>query len=317
MLDIYIRVYICVCIGDFFDHNLLMINSSRTSDISSYDRLAAFRDQIFNYQPLDIDISSSLDMATVDQLDWSTDLIDSLWFHIGTYLTIEDLDRLSQTCTRLQILFNGNDFWTYLIRRKFGSAIWRRFIKNSSIFSDDDTGNCRSKSIYSSLIQRYCVSFADSNRVSLDYNRNYHTVEDPSSLIGHVLQFQDSVEFCYSIQIETVLENVLPGRYDVIWRMKFNLPYFLGETEFFAVAEQENPNPAAFTRWTQDDFLTMYRCFHCDLSDSNLWSYQHMGIIEIHGDQPCNVYVSMINQDAIHAKHGLYLDFVELKLRLE
>lgn len=304
--------------GDIFHRNLPMINSSRASDISAYDRLAAaLRDHIFNYQSLDIDISSSIEMTTMDQPDWSTDLMDSVWFHIGSHLTMEDLDRLSHTCTRLHHLFNSNDFWSYLIRARFGSAIWQRFIKRSSICSESEENTCRSKAIYASLVQRHCISLADFDRISLDHHRNYQTIPESSSLIGYVLQIQDSIEFCYSIQIETVFENILPGRYDVIWRMKLNLPYFLGETEFFAIPEQENPTMTAYTRWTQEDFLAMYRCFHCDLTDHNLWFYQEMGTVEIHGDQPCNVHVSMINQDTIHAKYGLFLDFVELKLRLD
>ena len=250
-------------------------------------------------------------------LDWSTELIDSLWFHIGHYLTIDDLQRLSQTCSRLQQLFTGNDFWSHLIRIRFGPAVWRRFIQNSSLLADSTSPVCRSKLLYLELLQRKCVSFADIDRISLDTNRNYTTLPDASSLSGQVLQIHDSVEFCYALQIETLFKNILPGRYDVIYRMKLDLPYMLGETEFLAVAEQDQPAEMALTRWTQEDFLSMYRCFHCDHSKSNLWFYQNMGTVEIHGDQPCDVYVSLLNQDSIHAKHGLSLDFVELKLRPE
>lgn len=250
-------------------------------------------------------------------LDWSNDLIDSLWFHIGHHLTIDDLDRLARTCSRLEHLFTGNDFWSYLIRMRFGSAVWRRFIKNSSLLSDNASPICRSKRLYLELLQRKCISFTDTDQICLDTNRNYTAIPDSSSFNGDVLHIHDSVEFCYALQIETLFKNILPGRYDVIYRMKLDLPYMLGETEFLAVAEQDNPGEMAVTRWTQDDFLTMYRCFHCDLSKSNLWFYQSMGIVEIHGDQPCDVYVSLINDDPVHAKHGLFLDFVELKLRLE
>jgi hypothetical protein len=259
-----------------------------------------------------------------EQPDWSSDLFDSLWFHIGNYLTINDIDRLSRTSSRLHTLFTSNDFWSYLIRMKFGSAVWHRFIKNSSILPDENNElfsstdqSCRSKLIYSELVQRQCISFADFDQISLDTNRNYTTIADSSSLNGHVLYIHDSVEFCYSLHIEIMFKNLLPGRYDVICRMKLDLPYMLGETEFIAVADQTNPGEIAYTRWTEEDFLSMYRCFNCDLTKTNLWFYQRIGIVEINGNERCNVYVSIMNQDPIHAKHGVYLDYVELKLRSE
>jgi hypothetical protein len=258
-----------------------------------------------------------------DELNWSIDLIDSLWFHIGNYLTINDIHRLSRTCSHLYIIFTSNDFWSYLIRRQFGNIIWYRMIKNSSLFTDDkkilDSNNkfCRSKFIYFQLIKRKRISFSDFNLFSFDTNRNYITVPDPSSLNDNVLYINDSIQFCYSIHIETIFYNILPGKYDVIWRMKVNLPYILGETEFFAIPEQINPGKTAYMKWTQEDFLSMYRCFNCDITKTNLWFYQTIGVVEINGDKPCNVYISMINHDSVHAKHGLYLDYVELKLRLE
>ncbi|CAF0771362.1 unnamed protein product [Adineta ricciae] len=255
-----------------------------------------------------------------EKLDWSTDLIDSLWFHIGSFLSINDIERLSRTSFRLRTLFTTNDFWSYLIRRQFGSAIWRRFIKNPSILQQDDkrlNSSCRSKLIYSELVKRQCVSFGDFDQINLDTNRNYTTIADSSSFSGHVLYIHDSVEFCYALHIETMFKNILPGRYDVICRMKLDLPYMLGETEFVAIAEQTNPGEIAYTQWTQEDFLSMYRCFNCDLTGTNLWFYQQIGVVEIHGNDLCNVYVSITNQDPIHAKHGVYFDFIELKLRSE
>jgi hypothetical protein len=261
-------------------------------------------------------------MVTEQQhsLDWSIDLLDSLWFHIGDYLTINDIHRLSRTCSRLHILFTSNDFWSYLIRKQFGHTIWYRLIKNPTLFLDNMITNnksCRSKFIYFELMKRKRISFSDFHLLFLDTNRNYTTIADPSSLTGYVLSIKDSIELCYSLHIETIFKNILPGKYDVIWRMKLNIPYMLGETEFFAIAEQINPGEIAYMRWTQDDFLSMYRCFHCDITKTNLWFYQSIGLVEITGNQPCNVYISMINHDLIHAKHGVFLDYVELKLRLE
>jgi hypothetical protein len=259
-----------------------------------------------------------------EQPDWSSDLFDSVWFHIGNYLTINDIDRLSRASSRLHTLFTNHDFWSYLVREKFGLPIWHRFIKNSSILIDENNElsestnkSCRSKLIYSELLKRQCISFADFDQISLDANRNYTTIADSSSLNGYVLYLHDSVEFCYSLHIETMFKNILPGRYDVICRMKLDLPYMLGETEFVAVAEQTNPGEIAYMPWTQEDFLSMYRCFNCDLTNTNLWFYQRIGIVEINGNERCNVYVSIINQDPTHAKHGVYLDYVELKLRSE
>ncbi len=103
-------------------------------------------------------------MTEQEQPDWSSDLFDSLWFHIGHFLTIDDIDRLSQASSRLHTLFTSNDFWSYLIRMKFGSAIWRRFIKNSSILPDENyelsrstNKSCRSKLIYSELPKSQCT----------------------------------------------------------------------------------------------------------------------------------------------------------------
>lgn len=255
-----------------------------------------------------------------EQPDWSLDLFDSLWFHIGNFLSINDIDRLSRTSSRLHNLFTSNDFWWYLIRMKFGSAVWRRFIKNSSILFDENkelTSSSRSKLIYSELLQRQCISFADFDQISFDTNRNYTTIDDSSSLNGQVLYIHDSIEFCYSLHIETMFKNILPGRYDVIIRMKLDLPYILGETDFIAIADQINPGEIAHTRWTEEDFLSMYRCFNCDLTKTNLWFYQQIGIVEINGDERCNVYVTILNQDPVHAKHGVYFDYVELRLRSE
>ncbi|CAF3314211.1 unnamed protein product [Rotaria sp. Silwood2] len=244
-----------------------------------------------------------------EQPDWSSDLIDSLWFHIGNYLSINDIDRLSRTCSHLHTLFISNDFWSYLIRIKFGLAVWQYFSSTNQ--------SCRSKLIYSELLKRQCISFSDFNHISFDTNRNYTTISDSSSLNGDVLYIHDSVEFCYSLHIETKFKNILPGRYDVIFRMKLDLPYMLGDTEFVAFAEQINSSKMTYLRWTQDDFLSMYRCFSCDLTQTNLWFYHSIGIVEIHGNERCNVYISITNHDPIHAKYGLYLDYVELKLRSE
>jgi hypothetical protein len=261
-----------------------------------------------------------IDMVTKQQFDWSCDLIDSLWFDIGNYLTINDIHRLSRTCSRLHILFTTHDFWSYLIRRQFGHIIWYRLIKNPLLLTDDDDDHnkpCHSKLIYFELIKRKRISFADLNRFSFDTNRTYTTISDPSSLTGYVLSIKDSISLCYSLHIETVFPNILPGKYDVIWRMKLQIPYMLGETEFIAIPEQINPGEIAYMRWTQEDFLSMYRCFNCEITKTDLWFYQTIGLVEITGNQPCNVYISMINHDSIHAKHGVFLDYVELKLRIE
>lgn len=250
------------------------------------------------------------------QLDWSSDLIDALWFHIASFLSVNDIERLSRTSSRLQSLFTNNDFWSYLIRMKFGSAIWRRFIKNPSVLQANESA-CRSKTIYTELLKRQCISFGDFDQITLDANRNYTTIADSSSFSGHVLYIHDSVEFCYALHIEAAFKGILPGRYDVICRMKLDLPYMLGETEFVAVAEQTDPGEVAYTQWTQEDFLAMYRCFNCDQTGANLWFYQRIGVVEVRGNDLCNVYVSITNQDPVHAKHGVYLDFVELKLRAE
>jgi hypothetical protein len=255
-----------------------------------------------------------MDIVTQQELDWSIDLLDSLWFHIGHYLTINDIHRLSRTCSRLYKLFTSHDFWSYLIRKQFGHTIWHRLVKNPSLLIDKTS---RSKFIYLELIKRKRISFSDFHHLHLDTNRNYTTVADPSSLNDYVLVIKDSIELCYSLHIETVFKDILPGKYDVIWRMKLAIPYMLGETEFLAIAEQTDPGETAYLRWTQEDFLLMYRCFHCDVTKTNLWFYRSIGSVEITGDQPCNVYIAMINLDSIHAKHGVFLDYVELKLRLE
>ncbi|CAF1683679.1 unnamed protein product [Rotaria magnacalcarata] len=276
-----------------------------------------------------IDTMITLDMVTKSQqqppkFDWSVDLIDSIWYHISRYLTINDIHRLTRTCSSLYTIFASHDFWSYLIRRRFGHAIWHRSIKNSLLLPDDQKivdlsrrKPCRSKSIYFELLKRKRISFADFNNFTFDTNRNYTTIVESSSLNGYVLYIKDTIETCYSLHIETMFENILPGNYDVIWRMKLNTPYMFGETEFFASAEQVNPGKTAYMRWTQDDFLSMYSCFYCDIAKTNLWFYQTIGTVEINGNKPCNVFISMTNHDSIHAKHGVYLDYVELKLRLE
>lgn len=253
------------------------------------------------------------------QYDWSIDLVDSIWFYVSNYLTINDIHRLSRTCSRLHTLLTTNDFWSYLIRKHFGYKIWNRSLTFTQDRKSSDSNNkpCRSKLIYFELAKRKCISFSDFNLFSFDTNRNYTIIADPSSLNGHVLYIKDSLEICYSLHIETLFENILPGKYDVIWRMKLNTPYILGETEFFAAAEQANQKGTACMRWTQDDFLSMYLLFYCDVTKTSLWFYQSIGSIEINGDKPCNVFVSMTNHDSIHAKHGVYLDYVELKLCLE
>lgn len=252
----------------------------------------------------------------MNSYDWSEDLPDSIWFQIGRFLSIEDIKRLSRTSPRLNDLLTSHDFWSFLIRSRFGSNIWRRFIKNSSILPlEEKSSVCRAKSLFVELNRRKLISVADENLVRLDNNRNHLMKFDQSSLNGQILHIDDSIEFCYSIQIETQFKNILPGRYDVIWRMKLDLPYMLGETDFIAAPEKAENGKQTVTRWTQDDFLMMYRCFHCDISKTNLWFYQSMGTVEIIGSERSDVYVSMINHDEIHSKHGLFIDSIELKLR--
>ena len=264
----------------------------------------------------------SRDMVT-QPVDWSTSLVDSLWFHVGQYLTIHDLHRLSRTCSRLHSLLTSHHFWSSLVRQRFGPTTWQRFIQNSTSLRRDEESNhfvqspCRSRLIYFRLLQRQRLSFAEFPHLSLDANRTYRTIPDASSLTGRVLAIDDSVALCYSLRLETIFRDILPGKYDVIWRMKLELPFILGETEFLAVVEQDNPGQAAYTRWTQEDFLSMYRCFHCQYSESNLWFYQTIGTIEVLGTELCHVHVAMSNDDPVHAKHGIFLDYVELKRRAE
>jgi hypothetical protein len=259
------------------------------------------------------------------QIDWSNDLADSIWFHIGQYLTVHDIHRLTRTCFRLYKLFTSHHFWSYHVRREFGQQVWSRFIQHSDFLiniDENDIGQscrkpCQSKIVYIQLKQRQRISLAHMSCLSFDGNRNCKLIADPSSLTGHVLAINDSLQLCYSLRIETLFRNMLPGRYDVIWRMKLDLPYMFGETEFVAITQQKLTGQIGFTRWTQEDFLAMYKCFNCDQTNTNLWFYQTMGMVEILGHQPCHVSVSMINEDAIHAKHGVFLDYVELKRRLE
>ena len=258
-------------------------------------------------------------MPTDHEFDWSTNLLDSLWFHIGKYLTMNDIHRLCRTCSRFHQLFSSHDFWSYLLRRQFGSIIWYRLTRNPSLVLDQtiEEKSCRAKFIYFQLIKRKRISFSHFPSLSLDTNRNYITIADPSSLTGYVLCIKDSIELSYSLHIETMFRDILPGKYDVIWRMKLDIPYILGETEFYAVADQIHLGEIAYMRWTQDDFLSMYRCFNCDITKTNLWFYQTIGIVEVTGNKPCNVHVSMTNQDSTRAKLGLFLDYVELKLHYE
>ena len=245
-----------------------------------------------------------------DPIDWSIDLVDSLWFHIGQYLTIDDLHRLTRTCSRLHHLLNSKHFWSYRIRQEFGSMIWSRFVKNT-------VDSSQSKQIYLQLIKEHRLSLSNLSRLSVDQNRIYRLINERTSLTGQIVSINDSIEFCYSLRIEIIFEKMLPGKYEVIWRMKLDVPYMLGVTEYLAVAEQNQSGAIAYTQWSQDDFLFMYQCFNCDQTKTNLWFYQSMGIVEIIGDHSCNVNVSMINDDHLHAKRGVYLDYVELKRRFD
>lgn len=256
-------------------------------------------------------------MVTNDNIiDWSHDLVDTLWCHIGHYLSLDDLHRLARTCSYLYSLFNSNYFWSSRIRREFGRHTWSRFIKNHDEISSD-TKLCRLKQIYLQLHKRHCISLADLSRLTFDQNRTYRLINERSSYIGHILSVNDSIQFCYSLRIEMIFPHMLPGKYEVIWRMKLDVPYMLGITEFLACAEQMNTGAIAYTRWCQDDFLFMYQCFNCDQTNTNLWFYQSMGIVEVFGDDPCNIIVSMVNEDHLHAKRGVYLDYVELKRRFD
>ena len=260
-------------------------------------------------------------------VQWCQDLPESIWFHISQYLTISDIHRLSRTCSRLHTLLSSQHFWSYLIRQKFGQQIWKNFVQNSlSNFDDLDEKLlnfsyfiCPAKSIYVQLIKRRRISLTDTEYCLFDHDRSYKNMSDPSSLTGYVLYIRDFLSPSYSLQIRIIFKHMLPGRYDVIWRMKLDFPYILGVTEFIAVVISQciPASSTAYVRWTQDDFLSMYQCFHCESTKTNLWFYQNMGSLDIAGTRPCDVCVSMINEDDAHAKYGIFLDYVELKRRFD
>ncbi|CAF1667341.1 unnamed protein product, partial [Didymodactylos carnosus] len=94
-----------------------------------------------------------------------------------------------------------------------------------------------SKLIYFYLIDQKRISFINENFVQFDNNHSYIKQNDLTSLNGEVIYIKEIIHWQYGLKINMKFTNILPGIYQIIWRMKLQQPFLIGCTEFLAVPD--------------------------------------------------------------------------------
>lgn len=155
--------------------------------------------------------------------------------------------------------------------------------------------------VYFYMIDRKRMAIVN---MSVIHRNTYHLVEhrDADSFVGRIIALES---VCW-LEIDGRMEHrLMPGKYEVSWRMKFRTghPNIAGETEFLFVPMA---GKLRIHTISENDFRT------AAIEHGRNWFVQKMGHIEIYG--PSTVFVAIRNWQNGSWKSGISWDCVELTL---
>lgn len=157
------------------------------------------------------------------------------------------------------------------------------------------------KLIYFYLIDRKREAVVD---MVVVHRSNYYLVEqtDPDSFKGRIIHLTN---VCWLEITGRFQHNIMPGKYEVIWRMKCDDNYIRiwGETEFIVVPSHGK----MLVRKVSDNDFRTYAIEH-----GNRWFLINMGHIIIY--EPSKVLIAMRNWHNGNWKSGISWDCIELKI---
>jgi hypothetical protein len=157
------------------------------------------------------------------------------------------------------------------------------------------------KLIYFYLIDRKRTAIVDMDVV---HRNDHYLVEqnDKESLKGRIIYLQ---QVCWLEVTGSFEHNIMPGKYEVIWRMKGrgNDVRIGGETEFTVVPSH---GKLLIYKISDNDFRTYV------LEHGNQWFSVNMGQIIIY--EPSKVLMGIRNWNNGYWKSGISWDCIELKL---
>jgi len=179
------------------------------------------------------------------------------------------------------------------------------FLKNLQYFQFKKPANNLQiplmKLIYFYLIDRKRKAVVDMNVI---HRNDHYLVEqnDKDSLKGRIINLQ---QVCWLEITGSSEHNIMPGKYEVIWRMKGrgNDVRIWGETEFIVVPSH---GKLLIYKISDDDFRTYA------LEHGNQWFSVNMGQIIIY--EPSTVLMAIRNWNNGSWKSGISWDCIELKL---
>ncbi|CAF0916423.1 unnamed protein product [Rotaria sordida] len=285
---------------------------------------------------------------------------------ITDFLSVKDINSLSQTCQTFYTFLNDNDFWTYRIYRYFPQSIAQRYtidlfkkptiiqtyneicstgfnnvrtnsdfdilaINSATHYNDEAIEKSHTKMYVSKedflnqvefyqykkpnnylkipfmkLIYFYLIDCKRYAAVDMDVvHRNEHYLvekDDIDSLTGRIIHLQS---VCWLELTGRFEHKIMPGKYEVSWRMKGDLHgiRISGETEFIVVPQH---GKLLNYKISEDDFHNLV------LEHENHWFIVKMGQIIIY--EPSIILVAIRNWNNPDWKHGLSWDCIELTI---
>ncbi|CAF0761029.1 unnamed protein product [Didymodactylos carnosus] len=213
----------------------------------------------------------------------------------------DKLDQAAITCcthyNETAVLNNGTSM--YISQDQFRHDVKYYQYKTQYLTDNNRKNTPLMKLIYFYLIDRKRLAAINMGVVHL--NNNYLIgIKTSDSLNGHVVQLNT---VCW-LDISGEMENILPGKYELIWRMKLSSNcYIPGITEFIAVPQHGS---LICCKWSEENFREK------KIEYGSQWFTTEMGTTNIY--EPSTVLIAVRNLVNPYWKNGVSWDCVELKL---
>lgn len=212
---------------------------------------------------------------------------------IATFLHGKDLINLGKTCKFWNEVSRKNFVWKVLVQKRFGKQ------------PDLEAGS--SLVDFKKLYFKLAASKKPATAFQIVWlNGDYlEKVKDKESEFGEVIHLNT---VCW-LQINQFFLGVLPGKYSLVWRMKFDRVYVNGNGKVieFRARPEGGCGKELCSKWSEHDLRRAER-HH----GSHKWFLQTMGEFEV--TAMCKVYVE-IKGRVDNWCGGISWDYVELKPR--
>ena len=221
-----------------------------------------------------------------------TNLPDLAAERIASFLDGKDLISLGNTCKFWNEVSQRNTIWKTLVEKRFGRKV----------ILDPGSSQIEYKKCYFKLAES--KKSATAFHVAWLNGSYLKKVKDKESEFGEVIQLRSACK----LQIYDFFLGVLPGKYSLVWRMKFDRVYAhglnsQGTIRFIARPEKGCGNKLC-SKWTEDDFKNAE-----SQHGSGEWYVQTMGDFDV--TATCKVYVEIMSWCG-----GISWDYAELRPRI-